>query len=137
MGGTEGELRYFTAEEVRHPFFVITCLKLIPDYISAVDMWWEDDDVPFVDSVRPTTFSCDFTRTTGAQLFDFGSVTLNDLDRLLLVYTKELIKSANKVTLPGWESMALALSFLKNEAATCAILRPHLMSFLRDAGYTS
>ena len=116
---------------------MITCLKLIPDYISAVDMWWEDDKVPFVDSVRPTTFSCDFTRTTGAQLFDFGSVTLNDLDRLLLVYTKELIKSENKVTLPGWESMALALSFLKNEAATCAILRPHLMSFLRDAGYTS
>ena len=53
--GGYGEARPFSAKEVRSVFFVVMCLKWLPDNVfghsTGVHVWWKDDEVAHAQGV--------------------------------------------------------------------------------------
>jgi hypothetical protein len=129
--GGNGEVRPFSAKEVRSVFFVVMCLKWLPDYVighsTGVHTWWKDAEVEYAQGtrmlgrligggVRPTSILCDFNATCGASIFDAAWLTERGLEAALLVHTKGIVANPGAYSLPGWESVQVALNFLKAEA---------------------
>ena len=82
MGGY-GEARPYSAKEVRSVFFVVMCLKWLPDNVfghsTGVHVWWKDDEVAHAQGVlilghrvgggvQPTSLVCNFHAKRGASL---------------------------------------------------------------------
>ena len=126
--GLDGEMRRFTADEVRSVFFLVMFLVWLPDYVIGHNghAWWKDDDVPLsaggtipgrsLGGVCPTAFSCDFSAKSGAELFGVKWMNERGLQGALLVYTKRVFVEPALFSLPGWPSVESALDFLKEEA---------------------
>jgi hypothetical protein len=81
--GGYGEARPFSAKEVRSVFFVVMCLKWLPDNVfghsTGVHVWWKDDEVAHAQGVlilgrrvgggvQPTSLVCNFHAKRGASL---------------------------------------------------------------------
>ena len=66
--------------------------------------------------VRPTTFWCDFSAKSGAELFGVKWMNERGLQAALLVHTKRIFAEPALFSLPGWPSVESALDFLKEEA---------------------
>ena len=155
LDGRNGESRRFTEVQVRTATFVVAWLRWLPDYIvkgagaGATNFWWKDDNADFTlprsfmrmaggasnltgGGVRPTTILCDFSATTGAELFDAKWMTERDMEGALILHTRAIVQSPQDYSIPGWVSVEKALVFLKEEAGKED--RGPLSAFLRSAG---
>ena len=129
---------YFDAKEVRSVFFVLVFFKWCSDYIhkshTGDTQWWIDDDVGYVDNVRGVSILCDEYIENGAILFDAAWFTESEMEKALLIQTHYLVENSESYTLPGWKSVAAAITFLKRSANLESVYKGQLGSFLSSLG---
>ena len=119
--------------------FAITWLKWYPDHIIGFGRntsvaWWEDDAVDFSPAaVRATTIKCDFGITKGAELFDCAWTNEREMEDMLMVFTRAILRNPSCFHAPGWRSVQDLLQFLDAEASGTSELAPMISSFLHEA----
>lgn len=137
--GKDGEVWTFTAEEVKTPFFVITWLKWLGDYImgqhASEHIWWEGVGQFSSTKVREVKIFCDRAVDTGAVLMSAFWLSEVEMEAELLELTKNLCETHRHLPFPGWKNVGCAIdSLLTASGFKEEVRRPSLKAFLMEIG---